>query len=121
MDWIEVPPAEWESFLGRFTDEHRGWRAAIEQHHPGRIPERLIEGMPLRMILAHPSGTDVNDIAILAGSDESGTTDHVHRVLKPQHVRFARSYYWKDAAVHIVPAGGPATMLHVWTNADRDI
>lgn len=121
MDWVEVPPSEWQAFLGRFSSEHKGWRAAVETHEPGSIPERLFEGMPLQMICAEAAGSEVNDIAILAGGEKSDASGGLlHRVRRPQQMRFAQSNFWNDVAVHIQPAGGPSTVLHVWTNPDRD-
>ena len=117
MDWVEVPPAEWQAFLGKFSDEHRGWRAAIDQHQPGHIPERLVEGLPLQLILAEQAGFGVNDIAIVAGEDDSDAAGHLlHRICQARHVRVAQSHFRNDIAVSIEPAGGPSTVLHVWKN-----
>jgi hypothetical protein len=52
MSMREIPVAQWDPFLDRFSGEHHAWLASIDRVHPGAPSHVEVRESPLRSIEA---------------------------------------------------------------------
>lgn len=72
----EIPHDHWPEFLGRFGDDHLGWRVTLQSHRPGRGKLIEVEDSSLQGLLDDQAG-EHEQISIVLGDPEQQHETHV--------------------------------------------
>jgi hypothetical protein len=80
----EIPREHWPEFLGRFGQEHLGWRTRLESRRPGCGKLIEVENSFLQQVTDEQAG-DHEQISIVLG-DDAAHMHETHVVDDPMHV-----------------------------------
>ncbi len=72
----EIPHDHWPEFLGRFGNDHLGWRVTLQARRPGRGKLILVEDSSLESLMDDEDGAH-EQISIVLGGQTQRHETHV--------------------------------------------
>jgi hypothetical protein len=108
MSVREIPPGEWQTFLDRFSREHRAWLASVDRLGPGTGPHTEVREQPLGSVTADRAARGIR----IQFQQDSKTSNAI-RIDAPSRIRVDETPDGQTRMLEIEDERGECTRIRL--------